>query len=118
MLVKAVEEKNLSIPLEAFDFDHPCERVYPQIQRSKYLGVNDVEATDCDHLAFVQPELDIRTIARMSHGAPTMMSEAGAAVLGMVGGMALAGCGKRGLKAPSAIAIALCRASTHANVTE
>ena len=65
--------------------------MYPQIQRSKYLGVNDVEGTNCDHLAFVQPELDIRTIARMSHGAPTMMSEAGAAVLGMVGGMALGG---------------------------
>jgi hypothetical protein len=71
MLVKALEEKNLSIRPEAFDFDHPCERVYRQIQqirgrhRCKCYGLRD-------HLAFVQPELDIRTIARMSHSAPTM----------------------------------------------
>ena len=58
MLVKAVEEKNLSIRPEAFDFEHPCERVYPQIQRGKYVGVNDVGGLDCDHLAFVQPDLD------------------------------------------------------------
>jgi hypothetical protein len=58
MLVNAVEEKNLSIPLEAFDFEHPCERVYPQIERGKYVGVNDVDGVDCDHLAFVQSDLD------------------------------------------------------------
>jgi hypothetical protein len=58
MLVKTAQEKNVSIPLEAFDFEHPCERVYPKIQRGKYVGVNDVDGVDCDHLAFVQSELD------------------------------------------------------------
>jgi len=40
------------------DFNHPCEKIYPQIQRGKYVGVNDVAGTDCDHLAFIQSELD------------------------------------------------------------
>ena len=58
MLTQVTEEKNLSVPLEGFDFSHPCERVYPQIQRGKYVGVNDVGGVDCDHLAFIQQELD------------------------------------------------------------
>jgi len=58
MLTQVTEEKNLSVPLEGFDFSHPCERVYPQIQRGKYVGINDVGGIDCDHVAFVQQELD------------------------------------------------------------
>jgi len=58
MLTQVTEEKNLSVPLEGFDFSHPCERVYPQIQRGKYVGINDVSGIDCDHVAFIQQELD------------------------------------------------------------
>jgi hypothetical protein len=58
MLRQVSEEKNLSVPLEGFDFSHPCERVYPKIQRGKYVGVNDVGGIDCDHLAFIQQDLD------------------------------------------------------------
>ena len=58
MLTQAAEEKNLSIPMEGFDFNNPCDRVYPDIQRGKYVGINDVGGVDCDHLAFSQREAD------------------------------------------------------------
>jgi hypothetical protein len=58
MLVEASEHKNLSIPLEGFDFSQPCRRVYPLIQRAKYVGVNDVGGIACDHLAFIQQDVD------------------------------------------------------------
>jgi hypothetical protein len=58
MLTQVTEEKNLSVPLEGFDFSHPCERVYPRILRGKYVGVNDVGGVDCDHVAFAQQDLD------------------------------------------------------------
>jgi hypothetical protein len=58
MLTQAAEEKNLSIPMEGFDFSHPCERIYGDIQRGKYVGINDVGGVDCDHLAFSQREAD------------------------------------------------------------
>jgi hypothetical protein len=58
MLTQVTEEKNLSVPLEGFDFSHPCERVYPRILRGKYVGINDVGGVDCDHVAFAQQELD------------------------------------------------------------
>ena len=58
MLTQAAEEKNLSIPMEGFDFNSPCERIYRAIQRGKYVGVNDVGGVDCDHLAFSQQEAD------------------------------------------------------------
>ena len=58
MLTQVTEEKNLSVPLEGFDFSHPCARVYPRILRGKYVGVNDVGGVDCDHLAFAQQDLD------------------------------------------------------------
>jgi hypothetical protein len=58
MLTQAAEEKNVSIPMEGFDFNNPCERIYRGIQRGKYVGINDVGGVDCDHLAFSQKEAD------------------------------------------------------------
>ena len=58
MLSQAAEEKNLSIPMEGFDFNHPCARIYPDIQRGKYVGINDVGGVDCYHFAFSQQEAD------------------------------------------------------------
>ena len=58
MLLQAAKETNLSIPLEGFDFDNPCKRVYGLIQRGKYVGLHDVGGVTCDHLAFIQPEAD------------------------------------------------------------
>ena len=58
MIKQVAEERNLSIPLENLDLNNPCERVYRDIQRGKYVGVNDVGGIDCDHLAFIQQDVD------------------------------------------------------------
>ena len=58
MLKQVAEEKHLSIPLENLNLNNPCERAYRDLQRGKYVGVNDVGGVDCDHLAFSQQEAD------------------------------------------------------------
>jgi hypothetical protein len=58
MFRQVADEKNLSIPLEGFDFNDECGRAYRDIQRGKYVGVNDVNGVDCDHLGFIQQEAD------------------------------------------------------------
>ena len=58
MLAQMAEEKNLSIPMEGFDSNNPCERIYRDVKSGKYIGINDVGGVDCDHLAFSQPEAD------------------------------------------------------------
>jgi len=58
MFTQMAEERNLSIPLEGLDFNDPCARAYRDIQRAKYVGINDVGGVDCDHLAFIQQEAD------------------------------------------------------------
>jgi hypothetical protein len=58
MFRQVADEKHLSIPLEGFDFSDPCMRAYRDIQRAKYIGVNDVDGVDCDHLGFIQQEAD------------------------------------------------------------
>jgi hypothetical protein len=50
--------KNVSIPLEGFDFSHPCERIRSKLVHGTYVGVGDVNGTDCDHLAFLQKDTD------------------------------------------------------------
>jgi hypothetical protein len=51
-------KRNVSVPLEGFDFSHPCERIRDKLLRGTYVGVGDVEGTDCDHLAFIQKDVD------------------------------------------------------------
>jgi hypothetical protein len=58
MLTQVADEKKLSIPLEGFNFSNPCRRAYGDIQRGKYVGINDVGGVACDHLAFIQPNAD------------------------------------------------------------
>jgi hypothetical protein len=58
MFRQVADEKNLSIPLEGLDFNDECGRAYRDIQRAKYIGVNDVGGVDCDHLGFIQAEAD------------------------------------------------------------
>jgi hypothetical protein len=58
MLTQVADEKNLSIPLEGFDFSNLCKRAYGDIRRGKYVGINDVGGVACDHLAFIQPNAD------------------------------------------------------------
>jgi hypothetical protein len=58
MFRQVAEEKNLSIPLEGLDFNDECDRAYRDLQRAKYIGLNDVDGVDCDHLGFIQQEAD------------------------------------------------------------
>jgi hypothetical protein len=58
MLVWARDQKNLTIPLAGFDYSDPGGRIRRRIHRSKYLSLNDVGGTDCDHLAFFGEEVD------------------------------------------------------------
>ena len=58
MLTQVADEKHLSIPLAGFDFSNPCRRAYGDIQRGKYVGINDVGGIACDHLAFIQQDTD------------------------------------------------------------
>lgn len=58
MLEKAAQEKNISVPLEGFDFSHPCARIQGNLIHGTYVGVGDVEGTECDHLAFMQKSAD------------------------------------------------------------
>ncbi|HJU11776.1 MAG TPA: DUF2092 domain-containing protein [Candidatus Binataceae bacterium] len=58
MFKQVAEEKNLSIPLEGFDFNDECGRAYRDIQRAKYISVNDADGVDCDHLGFIQQDAD------------------------------------------------------------
>ncbi len=58
MLAQVANEKNLSIPLKGFDVSNPCAVVYKDVLRSKYVGLNDAAGVDCDHLAFIQEDVD------------------------------------------------------------
>jgi len=58
MLAHVANEKNLSIPLKGVDVSNPCAAVYKEVLRSKYVGLNDAAGVDCDHLAFVQEDVD------------------------------------------------------------
>lgn len=58
MFKQVADEKNLSIPLEGLDFNDECARAYRDIQRGKFIGVNDVGGIDCDHLGFIQEQTD------------------------------------------------------------
>jgi hypothetical protein len=58
MFKQVANEKNLSIPLEGLDFNDECGRAYRDIQRAKYIGLNDADGIDCDHLGFIQADTD------------------------------------------------------------
>jgi len=58
MFRQVSDEKNLSIPLEGLDFNDECGRAYRDIQRAKYIGINDLNGVDSDHLGFIQQDAD------------------------------------------------------------
>ena len=49
---------NLSIPLADLAYSHPCEMFRKGTIYSAYIGVNDVNGEDCDHLAFTKKNMD------------------------------------------------------------
>lgn len=49
-------KQRLTLPLRMLDISHPCQEIYKQVIHSKYVGINDADGKDCDHLAFVATE--------------------------------------------------------------
>jgi hypothetical protein len=58
MLQQVAEEYKLTVPLENLNLNDPCKRAYRDVQRGKYVGINDVNGVACDHLGFIQTDTD------------------------------------------------------------
>ncbi len=58
MMNQLEEAHNLSIPLADLAYSHPCEMLRKGIIYAAYIGVNDVDGDDCDHLAFTKNNVD------------------------------------------------------------
>src|SRR5277367_1961781 len=58
MMEQLEEAHNLSIPLGDLAYSHPCEIFRKGIIFSAYIGVNDVNGEDTDHLAFTKGNVD------------------------------------------------------------
>ena len=58
MMEQLESVNNLSIPLADLAYSHPCDMFRKGIVYSAYVGVNDVNGEDCDHLAFARKNVD------------------------------------------------------------
>jgi hypothetical protein len=60
MLDRVAEIHNLRLPLSNLAYSDPCLRIRKQIIFGTYVGVNDVNGVDCDHLAFSSSKIDFQ----------------------------------------------------------
>jgi len=60
MLTKVAEEHNVTIPLGDFAASDPCLLIHKQATYGGYIGVNDVNGVDCDHIALSSPKADFQ----------------------------------------------------------
>jgi len=60
MLDKVAEMHNLTLPLSNLAYTDLCVRLRKQIIFGAYIGVNDVNGVDCDHLAFSSSKVDLQ----------------------------------------------------------
>ena len=60
MLEQVAKTQNLSIPLSNLAYSDLCERLHRQIIYGAYIGVNDVNGVECDHLAFSSSTADLQ----------------------------------------------------------
>ncbi len=60
MLDRVAEMHNLRLPLSNLAYSDPCLRLRKQILFGTYVGVNDVNGVDCDHLAFSSSQIDLQ----------------------------------------------------------
>jgi len=58
MMESLEETYNLSIPFADLAYSHPCEMFLKKAIYAIYVGVNDVNGEDCDHLAFTEKNVD------------------------------------------------------------
>jgi len=71
MLDQVAETHKLKLPLSNLAYSDPCLRIQKQIIFGTYVGVNDVNGVDCDHLAFSSSQIDLQVwLARSGRRIP------------------------------------------------
>jgi len=60
MLDQVARTQRLTLPLSNLAYSDPCLRIRKQIIFGAYIGVNDVNGVDCDHLAFSSRDTDLQ----------------------------------------------------------
>jgi hypothetical protein len=60
MLDQVAQTEHLTLPLSNLAYGDPCLRIRKQIIYGGYVGVNDVNGVDCDHLAFSSSSTDLQ----------------------------------------------------------
>jgi hypothetical protein len=60
MLTKVAEDHNVTIPLGDFAASDPCLLIHRQATYGGYIGINDVNGVDCDHIALSSPKEDFQ----------------------------------------------------------
>ena len=60
MLDQVEQTEHLTMPLSNLAYSDPCQRIRKQIIFGSYIGVNDVNGVDCDHVAFSSSNIDLQ----------------------------------------------------------
>lgn len=60
MLTKVAEDHNVTIPLGDFAASDPCLLIHQKATYGGYIGINDVDGVDCDHIALSSPKEDFQ----------------------------------------------------------
>jgi hypothetical protein len=60
MLTKIAADHNVTIPLGDFAASDPCLLIHQQATYGGYIGINDVNGVDCDHIALSSPKADFQ----------------------------------------------------------
>ncbi len=60
MLDQVEATEHLTLPLSNLAYSDPCQRVRKLIIYGSYIGVNDVNGVDCDHIAFSSSNIDLQ----------------------------------------------------------
>lgn len=60
MLDQVERTEHLTLPLSNLAYSDPCMRIRKQIIFGSYIGVNDVNGVDCDHVAFSSRNIDLQ----------------------------------------------------------
>jgi len=60
MLDQVERTEHLTLPLSNLAYSDPCQRIRKRIIFGSYIGVNDVNGVDCDHVAFSSRDIDLQ----------------------------------------------------------
>lgn len=60
MLDQVEQKQHITLPLANLAYSNPCQRIRKQIIYGGYIGENDVNGEDCDHVAFSSRNTDLQ----------------------------------------------------------